>query len=533
VYLYYTESSTGSDTSGTPDPLGNRVYRYTWDGSALVAGTLVLDLPVTPGPNHDGGIIAFGPDGKLYVVIGDLNRQGQLQNVPTGAPPDDTSVILRVNDDGTVPADNPFAAQGGNLAKYYAYGIRNAFGMAFDPVTDKLWITENGPDTFDEINLAEPGFNSGWRQIMGPDARDPQGAGDLFQVPGSHYGDPKFSWLDTVGPTAIVFLNSARLGSQYQHDAFVGDINHGRLYRFRPNAARDGFEFESPGLADLVADTDAELEEVTFGTGFGGITDLKVGPDGFLYVLSFGDGKIFRVASSEAVPVIDVSPMIVDFGAVPAGSTSAARYVTIANQGNADLEVTGITTSFPADPPQCESFALTHPAVPFTIAPGASTAIEVTFTPAGSQMFDCLLTTASNDPARPSVEVTLWGTGITAEPVKVALVSHRRLVTPGAMVPYTVRFRNATKEPQGFAYLLILNLPNGMEVPVRPPAPMALPAHRVVRVRGVLPIAEDAMPGTCTLKVVLLRPSGGTVEVIGLSAVDIRVVPRGAPRAPP
>ena len=285
VYLYYTQSTSATtDTSGSP--LANRVYRYTWNGSALVNPSLIISLPVTPGPNHNGGIIAFGPDGKLYAVIGDLNRNGQLQNYATSATPDDTSVILRLNDDGTIPADNPFFAQGGNLAKYYAYGIRNSFGLTFDPVTGRLWMTENGPSTYDEINQFDPGSNSGWERIMGPVARDAQGISDLFVVPGSHYSDPKFSWLDTVGPTAIAFLNSAQLGAAYQNNAFVGDINNGRLYRFRPNATRDALVFADPNLAaDRVADSSGELTEVTFGTGFGGITDVKVGPDGLLHRL--------------------------------------------------------------------------------------------------------------------------------------------------------------------------------------------------------------------------------------------------------
>jgi glucose/arabinose dehydrogenase len=187
----------------------------------------------------------FGPDEKLYVVIGDLNRNGQLQNYPAGPTPDDTSVILRLNDNGTIPIDNPFFAHGGNLAKYYAYGIRNSFGIAFDSVTNKVWDTENGPENYDEINLVSPGFNSGWEQIMGPDSRDPKGANDLFNIPGSGYVDPKFSWLNTVGPTAIGFLNSLQLGAQYQNDIFVGDINHGRLYRFKVNAARNGLVFQA------------------------------------------------------------------------------------------------------------------------------------------------------------------------------------------------------------------------------------------------------------------------------------------------
>jgi glucose/arabinose dehydrogenase len=326
VYVYYTESgsSMGADTSGQPGqpaPVANRVYQYTWNGSALVNPVLRLQLPVTPGPNHDGGKILFGPDGKLYVVIGDLNRNGQLQNNPTGAP-DDTGVILRLNPDGIIPSDNPFASQGGNLAKYYAYGIRNSFGMAFDPVTNRLWMTENGPDVYDEINLVDPGLNSGWNRLMGPDSRDPQGLGDLFQVPGSHYADPKFSWQDPVGLTAIVFLNSGQLGASYVNDAFVGDINNGHLYHFVPNAARDGFVFSNPDLADLVADSGdgGELTETILGTGFQGITDLKVGPDGRLYVLSYG-GRILAISAVSGGPALSVRPT----SAVP-GSTVTATW---------------------------------------------------------------------------------------------------------------------------------------------------------------------------------------------------------------
>ncbi len=116
---------------------------------------------------------------------------------------------------------------------------------------------------------------------MGPVSRDVEGTSDLVFFPGSHYADPKFSWLSPVGPTALVFLNSARLGVEYQSDLFVGDINNGNLYRFKVNATRDRFDFTSSGLSDLVADNSAEFQEVILGTGFGGITDLKIGPDGF------------------------------------------------------------------------------------------------------------------------------------------------------------------------------------------------------------------------------------------------------------
>ena len=295
VYLYYTESSTGGDS--TNSPLANRVYRYTWDGNALVSPTLILNLPVLPGPNHNGGTMTFGPDGKLYIVIGDLNHNGQLQNFSTGPAPDNTGVIFRINDDGSAPSDNPFFVQGGNLAKYYAYGVRNSFGLAFDPLTGELWDTENGPTSYDEINLVLPGMNSGWQRIMGPVSRDLEGTVDLVQFPGSHYADPKFSWFNPVAPTAIVFMKSPLLGVEYQNDVFAGDINNGNLYHFKVNPTRDGFDFMTLGLGDLVADSAGELQEITLGTGFGGITDLKVGPDGLLYVLSFGLGKVFVVSS--------------------------------------------------------------------------------------------------------------------------------------------------------------------------------------------------------------------------------------------
>jgi aldose sugar dehydrogenase len=328
AYLYYTESSTAGDSSGSA--AANRVYRYTWNGAALTSPVLIVDLPVSDGPNHNGGVITFGPDGKLYIIIGDLNRNGQLQNFSGGSAPDDTSVILRLNDDGSVPSDNPFFSQGGNVAKYYAYGIRNSFGMAFDPVTAKLWMTENGPNSFDEINLVDPGFNSGWEKLMGPDARNANNVTDLFSLSGSHYADPKFSWLNTVGPTAIVFLDSTSLGASYENDAFVGDINNGNLYRFNPNGTRNGFVFNGAGLADLVADNNAELDETIIGTGFAGITDLKVGPDGRLYVVSLGDGKIYVISSEPSL----------SFGvtALPPAEVGVAY--------NADLKISGGTPPY-------------------------------------------------------------------------------------------------------------------------------------------------------------------------------------------
>ena len=292
VFLYYTEA----------DPLRNRIYKYQWNGQSLVNPTLLLDLPGEPGPNHDGGKIVIGPDGYLYAVIGDLNHDGQLQNFQDGPPPDDTSVILRVNlEDGSAAPDNPFANSGDDaLSKYYAYGIRNSFGMDFDPVTGNLWDTENGPASYDETNLVRPGFNSGWQTVMGPISLSGDTEEDLVNFPGSHYADPLFSWAEPPAVTDIEFLDSSNLGDRYANNIFVGDINNGNLYFFGINENRNAIQLDAAqqesGLSDLVVDNEEELSTITFGSGFGGITDIETGPDSFLYVLSYDDGIIYRIS---------------------------------------------------------------------------------------------------------------------------------------------------------------------------------------------------------------------------------------------
>ncbi|MDX1371802.1 MAG: PQQ-dependent sugar dehydrogenase, partial [Nitrososphaeraceae archaeon] len=179
IFLYYTESSKEKEDNDDEDEeiVKNKIYKYQWNDKEklLVNPTLILELPATPGPDHVGGKMTIGPDNYLYVIIGDVKREGKLQNIVDGPNPDDTGVILRVNpDDGSPAPDNPFINNDNNntsssaLNKYYAYGIRNSFGIAFDPITGILWQTENGPSEYDEVNVVKPGFNSGWQQVMGP-----------------------------------------------------------------------------------------------------------------------------------------------------------------------------------------------------------------------------------------------------------------------------------------------------------------------------------------------------------------------------
>jgi aldose sugar dehydrogenase len=310
VFLYYTEAQAADreDMTANPTPpLGNRLYRYELVDNKLVNPKMLLDLPSDPGPRHNGGDVLIGPDRNLYITVGDIDgsyRGEQWQtltlNYQDGADVDGRGGILRITQDGAPVPDGGVLGDEPPLNMYYAYGIRNSFGMDFDPIAGNLWDTENGPGNSDEINIVLPGFNSGWQEVMGVAAMeegfDPA---DLVDFGGAGvYRDPELVWLNTAGPTAVKFLNSDKLGAQYQNDMFVGDVHNGRLYHFDLNQERTGL-----GLPEALSDkviqvpTSPGLEDIIFGQGFAGITDIEVGPDGYLYIVSIGQGKIFRIVS--------------------------------------------------------------------------------------------------------------------------------------------------------------------------------------------------------------------------------------------
>jgi glucose/arabinose dehydrogenase/plastocyanin len=320
VFLYYTESGGGQDgddlTAGV-SPAGNRLYRYelTNDNGKLVNPKLLLDLPAIPENQrgeHNGGKVLIGPDGNVYLVIGEVGgHRTQAQNNESGPNADGTGGILRVTQDGNA-VSNSILGKKPPLNVYYAYGIRNSFGMDFDPVTGTLWDTENGPTSGDEINLVQPGFNSGWSKIEGY-AKDAilgkiNPSTDLVKLgKKAKYHDPEFVWAITVGPTALKFLNSNKLGAEYHNDMFVGDIDNGYIYHFKLDVGRT--ELLAPTGENLVnkAVTPQKLPTLIFGQGFGGVTDLQVGPDGYLYVLTF-PGSIYRIVpTSVAKPALSAT----------------------------------------------------------------------------------------------------------------------------------------------------------------------------------------------------------------------------------
>jgi aldose sugar dehydrogenase len=388
AYVRWTQSSTGADSTAVSQVplLGNRVDRFVWNPAA---GTLEPDqnvillrsrqtdnvaVPGHPGTNnpsengnHNGGVLKFGPDGQLYLFMGDQGRRGWLQNLPNGpflTPPlvDDTfggpapdnahftGVILRLNEDGSAPVDNPFfavgAAMGGevgaNLQKIYSYGHRNGFGMAFDPVSGALWETENADDAYSELNRVVPGMNGGWVQFAGPINRiaswkmiettqfgsalqqvryPPTRAAytpalalsRMFMLPGATYVDPEFSWRFEIGPAGTTFVSGNALGPEYNGTLWIGSArsfqqvgaNGGSLYRLRLTADRLHVDVSAdPRLADRVADNlfraqkfeGTESETLQIGTGFGTTPDIEQGPDGNLYVVSTTDNAIYKIS---------------------------------------------------------------------------------------------------------------------------------------------------------------------------------------------------------------------------------------------
>ena len=375
----------GEDTSilSAVPLLGNRVDRFHWNGSTLSFDRNLVTLrafqnDAAPEPpnqgdgeqpprgNHDGGILRFGPDGKLYVMFGDQGRRGQLQNLPSGPTPtglgdivaddqfggpqpDDAhlaGVILRLNEDGSTPTDNPFfdhgASLGGevgaNLQMVWTYGIRNSFGMAFDPVGGDLWFQDNGEDAYDELNRATAGMNGGWIQFAGPaedvaefreiettslhnetfpnlqqlrwppeniamteaEARD-----RLFVLPGSTYRDPEFSWERVVAPAGIGFVAGRALGPKYDGDLLVGlsvpNPLGGPLLHFPLKKHQRTLVFSDPRLDDREAEnTEADVllesESLVFGTGFGIVTDIATQPDeSGVLVVSLDQGTVWEI----------------------------------------------------------------------------------------------------------------------------------------------------------------------------------------------------------------------------------------------
>jgi len=363
IYLFFTEAFHDGGLSH-----GNKIYEYTWDGEKMSNPKLIKSLPGwTQG--YNSGVMTHDLENKIFAVSGSQYTFGALQNTPSDESlrcftdelcDNETEITFFDSIELTLScvsvsfhhyttnpfghqteqpdlSDNPFETNPFNIAvnlnsclqafifnsfsngdwkdtsvvlqvkpsvdSYRAIGIRNSFGITTDPITGNLWMTDNGPDKFDEINLVENKFNSGWAKIIGS-------INDERLTPISPYGDfiysnPEFSWELPIGITALDF-GEGQLFSEYDGWLFVADSNNGNIYFLKLNKERNGFDFQSEHLKDLMVNIDPEntygnfhesMSEIMFGANFGLITDLKFGPDGSLYVVSLMEGTIYRIYS--------------------------------------------------------------------------------------------------------------------------------------------------------------------------------------------------------------------------------------------
>lgn len=290
VYLYVSEPL--DDEGKIPDK--NNIYKFLWKDDQLIEKKLVNSLP-SYNCCHQGGYMVTSPDGKIFATIGDLENiregtPGKLQNMIDGKI-DDTSIIFQVeydeNEISPMNSDNPFS-------HYYAIGIRNSFGLAFDPITGNLWDTENGQVCCDEINLVEPKFNSGWALAMG--FVNQNTIDTIPDIGNFQYSQPEFEWKSVVAPTALTFPGN-HWGEKYENSLFAADYINGIIYKFELNEDRTGFIFQDESLQDLVLHDGDNYDEIIFGTGFGRISDMKFGPDGSLYVAShLSNGALFKIS---------------------------------------------------------------------------------------------------------------------------------------------------------------------------------------------------------------------------------------------
>jgi len=464
VYLYWTASGEGEGEGGMLGPdtdeefavpeLGNRVDRFVWDGSQLTwdrnivelrSNTLDTDTSGRIRGNHDGGPITFGLDGTLYIVNGDQNLRGELQNIDGQGgldPANWTGVVVRVNDDGSIPEDNPFVEAASqmdgpaaeNLARTWAYGVRNSFGLAIHPETGDLWQTENGDDSWDEVNVFPAGANSGWWQIMGPVERfdefrrietesedgtdnpdyDPDQlaeSGDaalerLVAYPGSTYVDPVHAWVHPPAVTSIGFVTDDALGESSANTAWLGTVLTDSLYRYPLADDGSGFDFgDDAGLADGVDDNTAkgdvgESADYVVGTGFGIVTHIVPGPDGMLYVVSLSNGSVFRIGpagqvgggpAATAAPTGAASGEVVEI-TVGTDTGTANEFVPadVTVPAGATVRLTFVNES--ASVPHNLTFGEPiNAATAVTVQPGASETIEFVAPEAGEYTFVCTL----------------------------------------------------------------------------------------------------------------------------------------------
>ena len=246
VYAYATRNVSGQER--------NQIVRITNTAGTGGSMQVIWSSPTVAGAYHDGGRIMFGPDGKLYAVVGEGHSAANAQKLTN-----DAGKVLRMNADGSAPGDNPFP---GKLI--WTYGLRNSFGFDFDPVTGRLWETENGPECNDEINRIIRGRNYGW----GPSetCSHPPAAPRNTNQDGPKVVLPKVWYTPTVAPTGAAFCDGCGLGARTAGTLLFGQWDTGQIVRLRLDSTRH----DVAGLSNFYLHP-------------GGIESMETAPDGTVY----------------------------------------------------------------------------------------------------------------------------------------------------------------------------------------------------------------------------------------------------------
>ncbi|HWL92155.1 MAG TPA: PQQ-dependent sugar dehydrogenase, partial [Phycisphaerae bacterium] len=256
LYVFYSRSTTDEITSGEDEIAEHRIVRFDASQNVGTGGEEILVTLPGEGPgNHNGGSIRFGPDGKLYVSLGDLANSSNSQNLDSLS-----GKILRYNDDGTIPDDNPF----GEDSAVFASGIRNTFGIAFDS-EGRLFGNENGPGNHDEVNLLLAERNYGWPEVQGfADESDEQ----AFASVNASYHEPLVDKTDgSVGSAGLDVIADSTYGGQFAGHVVYGEYRNQRIMRL------------------VVGDDSNRKELEVFYAGLPSTPNgLRFAPDGILWV---------------------------------------------------------------------------------------------------------------------------------------------------------------------------------------------------------------------------------------------------------
>jgi len=239
------------------------------------------------------GRIFFGPDGMLYVTVGDRDRlcctgtEDNSLRMKAQSLNNDVGKTLRLRDDGTVPPDNPFVAKAGARPEIYTYGHRNGYGLAVNPETGELWQAEIGPMGGDEVNILQPGHNYGWPLVsMGRNYTGTLVSDQPWTRPGMD--NPRIFWVPSISPSSIIFYTGDKF-PKWKNNLFVGSLTQQALVRMA---------FHQPSQAESRESLLVPLHQR--------IRDVHQGPDGFIYVATERtfrgddvDGSVLRIEPAE------------------------------------------------------------------------------------------------------------------------------------------------------------------------------------------------------------------------------------------